>query len=123
MAINCKVLGLRSISLAALPVSALLFVHYAFYYSPYDQLLSERIALADCYFKLARNVNGRDGVCSAYAAIHIDLYPEYMAESAADSACLAAKGVLAYIQASYPLQLSLRRRARMRVDRRCNGHS
>ena len=108
--------------MVTLLVSALL-VAYCASYVPYDQLLSERLALADCYFKLAQNVNARDGVCSSYAAIHIDLYPEYKAESAADSACLAAKGVLAYIQASYPLQLSLRRRARMRVDRRCNGHS
>ena len=107
--------------MVTLLVSALL-VAYCASYVPYDQLLSERIALADCFFKLARNVNGRDGVCSTYAAVHIDLYPEYKAESAADSACLAAKGVLAYIRASYPFQLSLRRRARMRVDRRCNGY-
>lgn len=99
MAINCKALSLRKISAATLLGSALLVAYVAFCasYVRYDQLLSERLALAGCYFKLAENVNGRDGVCSTYVATHVDLYSEYKSESAADSACLAARGVLAYI--------------------------
>ena len=99
----------------------LLLVMYYTSYIPYDQLLSERYALAKCYIDVAEKSIVSIEECSIYARSHIDLYPEFISSNSSQSACLASKGVLNYIKNKYPFQLELRDRSRQVVDKYCHN--
>ena len=89
-------------------------------YVPYDQLMSEKYALSNCYSAVADKRLSSIEDCSTYTRFHIDLYPEYVSRDPVESACFSGKGVLDYLKRTYPLQLERRERARKVVDKYCN---
>ena len=85
----------------------------------FDQLLSERYAVRNCYAKIAAKRINSIRQCPKYARAHIDLYPAFISDDSKESACLAIKGVLDLLKSNYPMLLTRQGRAKEIVNEHC----
>ena len=84
-----------------------------------DQYLSERYGLLRCFKKLSTGELSEPSQCSQYAQTHLPLYPEFIAKTPAEAACLVSKDILKILKIDYPSSLGEIKLAEKRVERFC----
>ena len=84
-----------------------------------DQRLSERHALLICFKKISQGEYKGFDECSKYTQQNIPLYPELIAATPAESACLVSKDILKVLKIDYPSNLDEINIAQKRVERYC----
>ena len=89
----------------------------------FDQRLSEQYGLLNCYSQIASGELSSKSQCSQYARHHMLLYPEYLAPTPEESACLTSQGILKFLKIEYPSQLDEIRVAEARAKRNCTSTS
>ena len=97
-----------------------IFIFNEFANSPLlDQYLSERYGLLRCLKKLSTGELSEPSQCSQYAQTHLPLYPEFIARTPAEAACLVSKDILKILKIDYPSSLGEIKHAEKRVERFC----
>ena len=89
----------------------------------FDQRLSEQYGLLNCYSQIASGELSSKSQCSQYARHHMLLYPEYLAPTPEESACLTSQGIVKFLKIEYPSQLDEIRVAEARAKRNCASTS